>query len=75
MFVSQCFCDRCGAIVTEGRTAMSVECGAMRAHHASIDLCGPCTQAFQSFLACPADEPFQLSPPQGSRRAATAAAG
>lgn len=48
-------CDKCGCVVADQRTALTVECGPLRAHRAGIDLCVDCAHQLVGFLRNPDD--------------------
>jgi hypothetical protein len=43
-------CDRCGEIVISGRTLLKVECGPLRAHADTLDICEYCASSLSSWL-------------------------
>lgn len=46
-----CICDRCGDVILESRTLLSVEGGPLRIHRPTIDLCGHCAESLSGWLS------------------------
>jgi hypothetical protein len=44
-------CDRCGVEIDQSRLLLRVEAGRLRLLRAEIDLCGPCSEKLESWLA------------------------
>lgn len=63
MVEQRVMCDRCGNVILEGRSLLTVEAGPLRTRRESVDLCSDCADLLAGWLSPESAAPEPFIPP------------